>query len=82
MSEAGPGQWALAGARRSVATMKALLKLAFAGAVAYLAVRIARQWQLDESDSVPTLNPPEDADAFATEPLQPEDLRVAQNSPL
>jgi hypothetical protein len=60
--------------------MKGLLKLALAGVIAYVVVRIVRQWELD--DWLPTVNPLEDSEPSAPEPLQPQDLRVAQNSPL
>jgi hypothetical protein len=62
--------------------MKALLKLAAAGVLVVVAARIARQWYLMQSGLVPTLRPFEDAEALSPEPLEPEDLRVAQNSPL
>jgi len=67
---------------RNVARMKGLLKLAVAGLLAVVAVRIARQWQLMQSQMVPTLQPFEDAEPHSTEPLEPDDLRIAQNSPL
>jgi hypothetical protein len=62
--------------------MKAILKLATAGLLLLVAAKIARQWRLMQSELVPTLRPFEDAEALAREPLEPEDLRVAQNSPL
>jgi hypothetical protein len=62
--------------------MNTLFKLAAAGLLVVVATRIARQWRLMQSDLVPTLRPFEDAEALAEEPLQPDDLRVAQNSPL
>jgi hypothetical protein len=62
--------------------MKALLKLVAASLLVVVATRIARQWRLIQSRSVPTLHPLEDAEPLSPEPLEPEDLRVAQNSPL
>lgn len=68
--------------RRKFARMKALLKLAAGAVLIVVAAKIARQWQLMQSGMVPTLRPFEDAEALAREPLEPDDLRVAQNSPL
>jgi hypothetical protein len=62
--------------------MTALLKLAVAGLLVVVAAKIARQWQLMQPGLVPTLRPFEDAEALSSEPLEPEDLRIAQNSPL
>jgi hypothetical protein len=62
--------------------MKALLKLAAASLLVVVAARIVRQWRLMQSGTVPTLQPFEDAEALAREPLEPQDLRIAQNSPL
>lgn len=62
--------------------MKGLLKLAVGSLLAIVVLRVVRQWRLIQSDSVPTVHPLGDAEPYASEPLQPEDLRVAQNSPL
>ena len=67
---------------RNVAPMKGLLKLALMGFLTVVVMEMVRQWRLRKSDSVPTLHPLADAEPTAAEPLQPEDLRVAQNSPL
>ncbi len=62
--------------------MKGLLKLAMVSLCTVALVEILRHWRLSRSALVPTLHPLEDAEPTADEPLQPEDLRVAQNSPL
>jgi hypothetical protein len=63
--------------------MKTLLKLAFTGALATVLVRwVARRWSTEASDEIPTVNPVVDAEPTVVEPLEGEDLRVAQNSPL
>ncbi|HET9475456.1 MAG TPA: hypothetical protein VFO82_16260 [Steroidobacteraceae bacterium] len=61
--------------------MKTLLKLALAGALAAVLVRWARQWSTGTLAELPTLKPVRDAEPTVAEPLQDEDLRVAQNSP-
>ncbi len=61
--------------------MKALLKLALAGAFAAILVHWTRQWLADARDDLPTLHPVRDAGPNVAEPLRDEDLRVAQNSP-
>jgi len=61
--------------------MKTLLKLALAGALAAVLARWGRQWTADALDELPTVNPVRDAEPTAAEPLQEEDLRVAQNTP-
>ena len=60
--------------------MKTLLKLALAGALAAVFVKWARQW-IEDSDEAPIVNPVRDAEPTVAEPLQDEDLRVAQNAP-
>lgn len=60
--------------------MKALIKLAAAGLLVVIATELGRQWQ--RTRKAPTLRPVEDAEPHQGEPLEPEDLRVAQNSPL
>jgi hypothetical protein len=60
--------------------MKTLLKLALVGALTAVLVKWARQWA-EDSDALPILNPVRDAEPNAAEPLQDEDLRVAQNAP-
>lgn len=82
MPSAGRGAMFARPGGRKVARMKGLLKLAAAGLLVVVVARIARQWQLMQSRTVPTLHPFEDAEPYAKEPLEPEDLRVAQNSPL
>lgn len=67
-------------ARSTLMPMKTLLKLALAGALAAVFFKWARQWA-EDSDALPTLNPVRDAEPNVAEPLQDEDLRVAQNSP-
>ena len=62
--------------------MKGLLKLAAGSLLVIVVLRIVRQWRLIQSDAGPTLHPLDDAEPDVPEPLQPEDLRVAQNSPL
>lgn len=66
---------------RTLAPMKTLLKLALAGALAAVLVRWARQWSTGTLAELPTLKPVRDAEPTVAEPLQDEDLRVAQNSP-
>jgi len=68
-------------AQRTLALMKILLKLALAGALAAVFVKWTRQWMADSRDELPTANPLRDAEPIVPEPLQEEDLRVAQNSP-
>jgi len=82
MSNAGEGAIPLRAGRRNVARMKGLLKLAVASLLVVMVAKIARQWQLMQSGTVPTLRPFEDAEPDATEPLEADDLRIAQNSPL
>jgi hypothetical protein len=62
--------------------MKALLKLAAAGVLLVVAARIARQWELMQSSTVPTLQPFEDAERISSGEVDPLDLTVAQNAPL
>ena len=62
--------------------MKVLLKLAAGSLLVIVVLRIVRQWQRMQSDSISTVQPVRDAEPSVAEPLQPEDLRVAQNSPL
>ena len=62
--------------------MKALFKLALVGVLTHLLVKMSRQRKLAAADSVPTVKPLDDAYATAPEPSQPEDLRIAPNSPL
>jgi len=50
-------------------------KLAVASLLVVVVAKVARQWRLMQSETVPTLRPFE-------EPLQAEDLRIAQNAPL
>jgi hypothetical protein len=64
-------------APRTLVLMKALLKLALAGALAAVLVR----WARESLDELPTVNPVRDAEPNAAEPLRDEDLRVAQNAP-
>ena len=64
--------------------MKILNKILLAAAVAGAVSAIVRKMQEMEqrgADTIPTLSPPQDAEPFAPEPLQSDDLRVAQNAP-
>lgn len=71
--------------------MKTLQKIVFIAGVVAAAISVRRELrrirdELARADSLPVLqpvnDPMNDAEPLRTEPLQPDDLRVAQNSPL
>ena len=81
MQQRSARRWVQRAAERTLALMKTLLKLALAGVLAAVFVKWTRQWMADSRDDLPTTIPVRDAEPTVPEPLQEEDLRVAQNSP-
>ena len=72
------------GAAEYPAAMKILFKVMFAAAIAGAISALARKMQELEgraTDDIPTLLPVADAEPTSAEPLQSDDLRVAQNAP-
>ena len=58
--------------------MKPLLMIALAAAVVYFVAKDL----VERADRVPTLKPVRDAEPLRPEPLQEDDLNIAQNAPL
>ena len=66
--------------------MKTLHKIVLLAGAVSAALTIRRELrrirgELERADALPVLLPVADAEPTATEPLQPDDLRVAQNAP-
>jgi hypothetical protein len=61
---------------------KLLLAAAVAGALTIIVRKALAYERSSRAEQIPTLHPVEDAEPNMAEPLGPEDLRVAQNSPL
>lgn len=61
---------------------KITMLAAIAGALTVVLRKASAYERSSRADQIPTLNPVEDAQPHQAEPLQSEDLRVAQNSPL
>jgi hypothetical protein len=61
---------------------KITMLAAIAGALTVILRKAAVYERSSRDDRIPTLHPVEDARPNQEEPLQSEDLRVAQNAPL
>jgi hypothetical protein len=61
---------------------KITMLAAVAGALTVILRKASAYERSSRTDRIPTLHPIEDATPHEAEPLQTEDLRVAQNAPL
>ena len=62
--------------------MKAILKAALFAALSGVLVGALLRRLVADAQRIPTLEPVRDAEPNVDEPLEEEDLRVAQNAPL
>jgi hypothetical protein len=60
---------------------KITLAVAIAAALTIILRKALAYERSSRAEQIPTLHPVEDAQPQQAEPLQPEDLRVAQNAP-
>ena len=73
MAQQTVGRCGFTRAARTLAPMKALLKLALVGALTAVVIKWAREWS---KDGVPTLNPLENWQPDAASPIRGENLQV------